>query len=125
MGFFVALFIYSKVFELVDTLWLTLRKAPVIFLHWYHHVTVPLDCSHSNPSCHPHPNPNPNLHPNPSPNPNPNPNQARAIEQLESYQTAEAERHSMLQRLPSPRAPTPPPIRQGRVETLREQTMCR
>ena len=31
----------------------------------------------------------------------------------------------MLQRLPSPRAPTPPPIRQGRVETLREQTMCR
>ena len=25
-----------KVAELVDTLWLTLRKAPVIFLHWYH-----------------------------------------------------------------------------------------
>jgi len=47
VGFFVALFIYSKVFELVDTLWLTLRKAPVIFLHWYHHVTVLLYCWHS------------------------------------------------------------------------------
>ena len=33
--------------ELVDTLWLTLRKAPVIFLHWYHHVTVLLYCWHS------------------------------------------------------------------------------
>mmetsp|Transcript_2117 Transcript_2117/g.5530 ORF Transcript_2117/g.5530 Transcript_2117/m.5530 type:complete len:242 (+) Transcript_2117:63-788(+) len=47
VGFFVALFIYSKVFELVDTLWLTLRKAPVIFLHWYHHVSVLLYCWHS------------------------------------------------------------------------------
>jgi hypothetical protein len=47
VGLFVALFIYSKVAELVDTLWLTLRKAPVIFLHWYHHVTVLLYCWHS------------------------------------------------------------------------------
>jgi len=46
-GFFVAAFIYSKLFELVDTLWLVLRKAPVIFLHWYHHVTVLLYCWHS------------------------------------------------------------------------------
>ena len=33
-GLFVFLFIYSKLFELVDTLWLCLRKSPVIFLHW-------------------------------------------------------------------------------------------
>mmetsp|Transcript_76563 Transcript_76563/g.127637 ORF Transcript_76563/g.127637 Transcript_76563/m.127637 type:complete len:338 (+) Transcript_76563:36-1049(+) len=47
VGMFVALFIYSKVFELVDTLWLLLRKTHVIFLHWYHHVTVLLYCWHA------------------------------------------------------------------------------
>jgi len=46
-GFFVMLFIYSKLAELVDTFWLLLRKAPVIFLHWYHHVTVLLYCWHA------------------------------------------------------------------------------
>jgi len=46
-GFFVFLFIYSKLAELVDTLWLLLRKSPVILLHWYHHVTVLLYCWHS------------------------------------------------------------------------------
>ena len=34
VGFFVALFIYSKVAEFVDTLLLLLRKSNVILLHW-------------------------------------------------------------------------------------------
>jgi len=46
-GFFVALFIYSKLAELFDTLWLLLRKSPVILLHWYHHATVLLYCWHA------------------------------------------------------------------------------
>jgi len=46
-GFWVAAFIFSKPFEMVDTLWLVLRKRPVIFLHWYHHTTVMLFCWHS------------------------------------------------------------------------------
>mmetsp|Transcript_144171 Transcript_144171/g.203907 ORF Transcript_144171/g.203907 Transcript_144171/m.203907 type:complete len:268 (-) Transcript_144171:11-814(-) len=33
-------FTMSKVPELVDTLWLLLRKKTVITLHWYHHITV-------------------------------------------------------------------------------------
>ena len=33
-GFFVFLFIYSKLAELIDTLLLVLRKSPVILLHW-------------------------------------------------------------------------------------------
>ena len=43
-GFWHFLFIYSKYLELIDTLFLVLRKRPVIFLHWYHHVTVLLYC---------------------------------------------------------------------------------
>lgn len=39
-GFWSWLFIISKVFELVDTIFIVLRKRPLIFLHWYHHVTV-------------------------------------------------------------------------------------
>jgi len=46
-GFWVALFIYSKFAELLDTLWLLLRKREVIILHWYHHFTVLLYCWHS------------------------------------------------------------------------------
>ena len=46
-GFWVMLFIYSKVPELVDTLFIVLRKKPLIFLHWYHHITVLLYCWHS------------------------------------------------------------------------------
>lgn len=34
------LFALSKVIELVDTLFIILRKQKLIFLHWYHHATV-------------------------------------------------------------------------------------
>jgi len=40
-------FTVSKLFELVDTLWLILNKKPVILLHWYHHATVLLFCWHA------------------------------------------------------------------------------
>ncbi|CAG0893746.1 unnamed protein product [Cyprideis torosa] len=33
-------FVWSKLFELGDTLFIVLRKRPLIFLHWYHHITV-------------------------------------------------------------------------------------
>lgn len=33
-------FCWSKYIELIDTLFLILRKRPVTFLHWYHHATV-------------------------------------------------------------------------------------
>jgi len=47
VGFWVFLFIYSKLAELVDTFFLLVRKSPVILLHWYHHATVLLYCWHS------------------------------------------------------------------------------
>jgi elongation of very long chain fatty acids protein 6 len=31
----------------VDTLFIVLRKKPLIFLHWYHHITVLLFCWHA------------------------------------------------------------------------------
>ena len=34
------LFTLSKAYELGDTLFIVLRKQPLILLHWYHHVTV-------------------------------------------------------------------------------------
>lgn len=43
-GFWVMLFIFSKIPELMDTVFIVLRKKPLIFLHWYHHVTVLLFC---------------------------------------------------------------------------------
>jgi elongation of very long chain fatty acids protein 6 len=46
-GFWVMLFIFSKLPELVDTAFIVLRKKPLIFLHWYHHVTVLLFCWNS------------------------------------------------------------------------------
>ncbi|PFH31045.1 putative integral membrane protein, GNS1/SUR4 family protein [Besnoitia besnoiti] len=39
-GLWVFLFIYSKYFELLDTVFIILRKRPLNFLHWYHHATV-------------------------------------------------------------------------------------
>jgi hypothetical protein len=43
-GLWVFLFIVSKIPELVDTLFLALRKKPIILLHWYHHITVMIYC---------------------------------------------------------------------------------
>jgi len=47
-GFFVTLFIWSKIFELFDTVLLLAAKKPVIALQWWHHSTVLLYCWHSN-----------------------------------------------------------------------------
>jgi hypothetical protein len=46
-GLWVQLFVYSKIPELLDTVFIIARKKPLIFLHWYHHVTVLLFCWHS------------------------------------------------------------------------------
>jgi hypothetical protein len=43
-GFWTAAFIYSKCFELIDTLFILLAKRELIFLHWYHHITVLAFC---------------------------------------------------------------------------------
>jgi elongation of very long chain fatty acids protein 6 len=47
VGFWVLLFILSKIPELIDTVFIVLRKRDLIFLHWYHHVTVLLYCWHA------------------------------------------------------------------------------
>eukprot|EP00615_Pteridomonas_danica_P001040 CAMPEP_0114370378 /NCGR_PEP_ID=MMETSP0101-20121206/32465_1 /TAXON_ID=38822 ORGANISM="Pteridomonas danica, Strain PT" /NCGR_SAMPLE_ID=MMETSP0101 /ASSEMBLY_ACC=CAM_ASM_000211 /LENGTH=300 /DNA_ID=CAMNT_0001521877 /DNA_START=55 /DNA_END=957 /DNA_ORIENTATION=+ len=46
-GLWVQLFIFSKIPELIDTYFIVARQRPLIFLHWYHHVTVLLYCWHS------------------------------------------------------------------------------
>ena len=46
-GLWVQLFIFSKIPELVDTIFIVARDRPLIFLHPYHHVTVLLYCMHS------------------------------------------------------------------------------
>merc|ERR1712056_22369 len=46
-GLFIALFIFSKIAELVDTVLLLLAGKPVIALQWWHHSTVLLYCWHS------------------------------------------------------------------------------
>ena len=44
VAFWALLFLISKVVEMGDTLFLALRKRPIIFLHYYHHMAV-LVCS--------------------------------------------------------------------------------
>lgn len=39
--------LWMQIPELVDTVFLVLQKKPVIFLHWFHHVTVMLYCWHA------------------------------------------------------------------------------
>lgn len=46
-GLWVQLFILSKFPELLDTFFIVIHKKPLIFLHWYHHITVLLYCWHS------------------------------------------------------------------------------
>lgn len=46
-GFWVQLFILSKFPELIDTFFIVIHKKPLIFLHWYHHISVLLYCWHS------------------------------------------------------------------------------
>lgn len=40
----VILFVLSKFAELFDTFFIIVHKKPLIFLHWYHHITVLLFC---------------------------------------------------------------------------------
>eukprot|EP00121_Abeoforma_whisleri_P001309 Awhi_evm1s1164 len=46
-GMWTTLFIFSKIPELFDTAFIVLRRSKLIFLHWYHHITVLLFCWHA------------------------------------------------------------------------------
>merc|ERR1719334_1164498 len=43
-GFWLWVFCTSKIPEMIDTLFLVVRGRPVIFLHWYHHISVMWFC---------------------------------------------------------------------------------
>ena len=47
VGFWFYAFALSKIPELGDTLFLVVQKKDVIFLHWYHHITVLAYCWHA------------------------------------------------------------------------------
>ncbi|VDM56639.1 unnamed protein product [Angiostrongylus costaricensis] len=49
-GYWVFLFIVSKLFELIDTVFLVLRKRPLMFLHWYHHILTGIYAFASHPT---------------------------------------------------------------------------
>jgi elongation of very long chain fatty acids protein 6 len=48
-GLWTTLFIYSKIPELLDTVYMVLQKPTknILFLHWFHHLTVLLYCWHA------------------------------------------------------------------------------
>ena len=46
-GLWTFLFVLSKVMELFDTAFIVLRKQRLIFLHWYHHISVMWICFYS------------------------------------------------------------------------------
>jgi len=46
-GFWGFVFTMSKIIEMGDTLFIVLRRQPLIFLHWYHHITVFMYCYYS------------------------------------------------------------------------------
>jgi len=44
VGFYNFLFVMSKYFELMDTVFIVLRKRKLYFLHWYHHLMALIVC---------------------------------------------------------------------------------
>ncbi|CBZ32738.1 fatty acid elongase, putative [Leishmania donovani] len=44
LTFWLFAFLLSKIPEMLDTVFLVLTKKPIIFLHWYHHLTVTVFC---------------------------------------------------------------------------------